>query len=175
MGGIVFRPGSCVSPDPSSTPTPSTRRRQRLSCTKPAGKPIAVADRWIPHCLLLGMPLRKKLKSFSFSPQETCCWKRPPTDRRWIPPMPFVSQLPNAPEHELQPFFTRNCGGCSLQNLPCQITRGHSDTSSRVSISGGHTREKLREIKCTPSKKPGNATSWSGGDTIGALLEPETS
>ena len=48
----------------------------------------------------------------------------------------------------------------AVQNLPCQITRGHSDTSSHVSISGGHTREKLREIKCTPSKKPGNATSF---------------
>ena len=48
-----------------------------------------------------------------------------------------------------------------MHNLPCcQITRGHSDTSSHVSISGGHTREKLREIKCTPSKKPGaNATN----------------
>ena len=93
-------------------------------CTKPAGKPtVAAADRWIPHRLLLGMPLRKKLKSFSFSPQETCCWKRPPTDRRWIPPMPFVGQLPNAPEHELQPFFTRNCGGCSAKFAAPDYTR----------------------------------------------------
>ena len=166
MGGIVFRPGSCVSLIHRRRPHP--QRDAALvheTCWKTHHR---CSDRWI--ATLLGMPL----KSFSFSAEESCCW-RPPTDRRGILLMSFVDQLPNATKHELQPFFTRNCGGCSLQNLPCQITRGHSDTSSRVSISGGHTREKLREIKCTPSKKPGNATSWSGGDTIGALLEPETS
>ena len=156
MGGIVFRPGSRVSLIHPSRPHPPPHWRA-------AGKPTVgfVAS----FFLLEGASLRKTLKTCGFSPQETSCWK--------------MVGLPCSPAPTI---FSRSAAQCRCtltlvatllypelwrfrcKICPwCQITRGHSDTSSHVSIPGGRkdtTRRKnygklnARLPRRSPARQP---------------------
>ena len=171
MGGIVFSPGSCVSPDPSSTPTPSTRRDSRLSCTKPAGKPIAAAT------LTVGFPIasascysecHSERNSKVLAPLKSAAEDLPPTNVTFpdIFCQPAAQCIEAGAVALLYPELWRVQ---YVQNLPDYTPRRSDTFLACVHLWRTHVAEKLREIKCTPP--------WQRNllDTIGALLDAETS